>query len=84
MSTAQQLADKYSPIVMMRSQTNAPCDTTEEQFWPPTSVDVVLGNPRVRLLKRGSAARKSSSALPLPPISPGAARITTSISRATR
>ena len=52
-SAAQRLADKYSPIVMMRAQHNAPCDNTEEQYWPPTSVDVVLGNPRVRLLKRG-------------------------------
>ncbi len=52
-SAAQQLADKYAPIVMMRAQRNAPCDNTEEQYWPPTSVDVVLGNPRVRLLKRG-------------------------------
>ena len=53
-SAAQQLADKYSPIVMMRAQHNAPCDNTEEQYWPPTSVDVVLGNPRVRLLKHDS------------------------------
>jgi hypothetical protein len=52
-SAAQQLADKYSPIVMMRSQDNAPCGNSEEQYWPPTSVDVVLGNPRIRLLKRG-------------------------------
>jgi hypothetical protein len=52
-SAAQRLADTYAPIVMMRSQHNAPCDASEEQYWPPTSVNVVLGNPRVRLLKRG-------------------------------
>ncbi len=53
-SAAQQLADTYSPIVMMRSQQQGLCDSSEEQYWPPTSVDVVLGNPRVRLLKRDS------------------------------
>jgi hypothetical protein len=49
-SAAQRLADTYSPIVMMRTQANGLCDSSEEQFWPPTSVDVVLGNPRVKLM----------------------------------
>ncbi len=49
-SAAQQLARKYSPILMMRAL-REPCDDTEEQYWPSTSVDVVLGNPRVRLLE---------------------------------
>ena len=53
-SAAQQLADAYAPIVMMRAQVQGPCDTSEEQFWPPTSVDVVLGNPRVRLIRHGA------------------------------
>ncbi len=52
-SAAQRLADEYSPIVMMRAQHHPPCDNAEEQYWPQTSVNVVLGNPRVRLLKVG-------------------------------
>ncbi|HEY3729436.1 MAG TPA: hypothetical protein VGL51_19825 [Solirubrobacteraceae bacterium] len=51
-SPAQQLADKYSPIVMVRKQTDGICDSSEEQYSPPTSVDSVLGNPRVKLLSR--------------------------------
>jgi hypothetical protein len=50
LSAAQRLVDTYSPIVMMRAQDNGPCDNEEEQYSPPTSVDVTLGNPRVRLL----------------------------------
>ncbi len=50
-SAAQRLADKYSPIVMVRKQTNGICDSSEEQYSPPTSVYSVLGNPKVRLLK---------------------------------
>lgn len=49
-SAAQRLVDTYSPIVMMRSQQNGLCDSSEEQYWPSTSVNVVLDNPRVRLL----------------------------------
>ena len=49
-SAAQQLAGKYAPVVMVRSQDNGVCDTSEEQYAPPTSVDAVLGDPRVRLL----------------------------------
>jgi hypothetical protein len=49
-SAAQRLVAKYSPILMLREQQDPPCDTTEEQF-QPSSVDVVLGNPRVRLVK---------------------------------
>jgi hypothetical protein len=49
---ARSLVDAYSPIVMMRSQLDGVCDKTEEQYGPPTSVNVVLGNPRVRLLER--------------------------------
>ena len=49
-SAARRLVDAYAPIVMLRAQNNAPCDTSEEQYAPPTSVRAVLGNPRVRLL----------------------------------
>jgi hypothetical protein len=51
-SAAQRLVDAYSPIVMMGAQDYGVCDSSKEQYWPPTSVDVVLGNPRVRLLTR--------------------------------
>jgi hypothetical protein len=49
-SAAHELADKFAPIVMMRSQDNGLCDSSEEQYGPPTSVDLVLSNPKVRLL----------------------------------
>jgi hypothetical protein len=34
---------------MVRKQENPPCDTAEEQYRSPTSVDTVLGNPAVTL-----------------------------------
>ncbi len=49
-SPAQQLADTYAPVVMVRAQHDV-CSTSQEQFAPPTSVDVVLGDPSVRLLR---------------------------------
>ncbi len=48
-SAAQRLAATYSPIVVVRAQRDPPCDITEEQY-RPTTVDTVLGNPRVRLI----------------------------------
>ena len=45
---AYRLAEKHSPITMVREQLDPPCDTKEEQY-EPTSVDVVLGNPEVKL-----------------------------------
>jgi hypothetical protein len=45
----QQLVAAYAPELMLREQTG-PCKTTEEQYKPPTTVDTVLGNPRVRLI----------------------------------
>ncbi|HEY1237069.1 MAG TPA: hypothetical protein VGE91_01945, partial [Solirubrobacterales bacterium] len=49
---ADNLVRTYAPILMMRAQEDAndPCDTTEEQFNPPTQVEVVLGNPAVKLV----------------------------------
>ncbi len=46
---AQRLVDTYSPIVMLRAQEHPPCDNHEEQY-QPTTVNVVLGNPAVRLI----------------------------------
>lgn len=45
---AQQLAEKYVPITMLREQRKPPCNTSEEQY-QPTSVEAVLGNPTVTL-----------------------------------
>jgi hypothetical protein len=47
-SPAHRLVDSYSPIVMLRAQSD-PCDSTQEQY-EPTTVDTVLGNPRVELV----------------------------------
>jgi hypothetical protein len=47
----QQLVSAYAPILMLREQTDSKnCNTREEQFNPPTTVDTVLGNTGVRLL----------------------------------
>jgi hypothetical protein len=49
----QRLVDTYSPIVMLRDQTeDPPCNNTQEQF-QPTTVNVMLGNPRVQLVNPG-------------------------------
>jgi hypothetical protein len=37
---------------MMRAQGKDVCDTAVEQYGPPTTVDAVLGNPKVQLLER--------------------------------
>jgi hypothetical protein len=49
-SAAQQLANTYAPIVMMRALGDR-CDSSQEQYAPPSPVTTVLGNPRVRLLR---------------------------------
>jgi hypothetical protein len=46
---AHKLVETYSPIVMLRAQEDPPCDRSGEQY-QPTTVDVVLGNPDVRLI----------------------------------
>ncbi|HSD23146.1 MAG TPA: hypothetical protein VLB79_02340 [Solirubrobacterales bacterium] len=49
----ENLVRAYAPILELRAQedpVNDPCDTTEEQYNPPTWVEVVLGNPRVKLV----------------------------------
>ncbi len=51
-ASTQRLVDAYAPIVMMRTQQDGVCNSSEEQYGPPTTVGVVLGNPRVRLLER--------------------------------
>jgi hypothetical protein len=47
----RQLVSAYSPELMFREQTSGDnCKTREEQYNPATSVDVVLGNPAVKLV----------------------------------
>ena len=47
-SPAEELAEKYVPIVELRKQEHPPCETSAEQY-QPTSVETVLGNPSVEL-----------------------------------
>jgi hypothetical protein len=48
----RRLARTYAPIVKLRTQTaNPPCNQDQEQYTPPTSVNTVLGNPRVKLVR---------------------------------
>jgi hypothetical protein len=60
---AERLVDSYSPIVMLRTEENPPCDNKQEQYLP-TSVHIMLGNPKVRLRipRRGHKARTVTSA----------------------
>ena len=53
-----QLAEKYSPVVLVRKQT-ATCDTHGEA-WVPAPVDIVLGNPAVSVKRApgGAASAK--------------------------
>jgi hypothetical protein len=44
---AQELADRYAPVVMLSGSEQA-CDSEREQF-RPTSVDVMLDNPEIAL-----------------------------------
>jgi hypothetical protein len=46
----QQLVDAYAPILKLRQQENGVCKTTVEQYKPPTTVDTVLDNKRVKLI----------------------------------
>lgn len=45
---SQALADKYSPVVMIREQDKPPCDIKGEQY-QPMPVDALFGNPDVVL-----------------------------------
>jgi hypothetical protein len=71
-SAAQRLVDAYSPIVMMGEQSKDVCDASDEQYGPPTSVDVVLANPRVRLMVH--VARKNRLVMLAPTVADIAGR----------
>lgn len=53
-AAAQWLADMYAPITMMGAEQKDHCDSSREQYAPPSPVTIVLGNPAVRLLRHGS------------------------------
>jgi hypothetical protein len=55
---SHRLVKKYAPIVMQRAQEHGVCDDKEEQY-EPTTVDVVLGNRHVDLVRetRGGGSR---------------------------
>jgi hypothetical protein len=49
-SAEESLAETYRPILMLREEKDPPCEKTAEQY-EPTSVDTMLGNPKVTLQK---------------------------------
>lgn len=59
----QRLVRAYSPIVMLRAQEDPPRNTAEEQY-EPTTVDTVLGNPRVKLVREGRAGPRQVARAP--------------------
>lgn len=60
---AQQLADRYVPVVMLKKQV-APCDSTGEAYGP-SSVNPIVGNDQFTLLKDGAAVMKGPTAADL-------------------
>ena len=84
-AAAQQLAETYAPITMLREQQEPPCETSAEQY-QPTSVDTVLGNPTVTLthdVPDEGAGRGRDRRRPRP-TSPASPTATTSTSTARR
>ncbi len=62
-SPSERLVRAYSPIVMLRDLTDV-CDDSQEQY-EPTTVDVMLGNPRVRLIgPKGPDGRRTIKRAP--------------------
>ncbi len=55
-SARRHLVASYAPILMLRAQEDPPCDTSEEQF-EPTTVNTMLGNPRVDLTRPAAPGR---------------------------
>ena len=82
----QQLVSAYAPELMLREQTaEHNCNTREEQYNPPTTVDVVLGNPAVKLVHYvGGQGPADQDGVRPPRTSRGWATTTTSTFRATR
>jgi hypothetical protein len=55
-SPGQQLVDAYAPITKLAKSEDPPCDSSREQF-EPTSVNAMLGNPEVELVKPGDGGK---------------------------
>jgi hypothetical protein len=49
-TSEKQLIDRYAPIMALKVNDDRPCGTSGEQY-TPASVDIVLGNPRVQLVR---------------------------------
>ena len=62
-SAAQQLADKYVPVVMLKKQA-APCDRSGEAYGP-SSVNPILGNAQFSLVRDGAAVMTGPTAADL-------------------
>jgi hypothetical protein len=58
-SPAQQLADKYAPIMRLKHNDDPPCSTGGEQYLP-ASVGIILGNPHVTLLHIAKGEKKKT------------------------
>ncbi len=67
----EQLALKYAPVAVLKTQTK-PCDTIGEPY-APTAVDVIFGNPLVKLRKRTSAKKAKDD--PVAAVAPDAAAL---------
>jgi hypothetical protein len=66
---ALQLAQRYAPVMEIKKQRD-PCDTLGEGY-RPTSVNTVLGNPQVKLLRfpQGASSPLAGSGSPTTPSS---------------
>jgi Vacuolar protein sorting-associated protein 62 len=56
-SPAQQLAERYAPVMMLKHNDDPPCSTSGEQYLP-ASVRILLGNPDVTLLYEPKGEKK--------------------------
>ncbi len=64
-SDEQRLIATYAPITKLRTQEDPPCGTDGEQYLP-TTVDTVLGNPRVKLKFQPPGARDARTVATAP------------------
>lgn len=64
-SPEQELAEKYSPILMLKTQTKN-CDTKGEGYFP-TTVDWLMGNPDVALKARAEGKAKNDPVIMMAP-----------------
>ncbi|MFN8132591.1 MAG: hypothetical protein U0R70_13660 [Solirubrobacteraceae bacterium] len=64
-TAAQRLVATYAPITNLRTQEPPPCDTDGEQYLP-TTVDTVLGNPRVKLKLQPKGVKRARTVTTAP------------------